>query len=460
MKKDQLIFIIATLLVMGSSFWYAYRIASSPELNDYIGDEVWYVPASRNILNELGLHTHYTNEEGMVGISIIFANESLETRYVSFADYEAIANGGKAFRYNEIPGSYYEIPRENEKSFLSSISKRIPSDSYRVVTGYRYPDKENIHNYLNLEHPFLGKDFIMAGMLIEDKPLYWRLPGLIAFLAVQALVLLTTWRITKSYLASLIALVFTAADPTLQATAVAAMLDIYVALGTALFMALLVHDRIEASGIALGLAASAKLSGAFAWPVLLCKSLKGERSLPRLLLAVSVLPAIGFFVPNIPAVAAVGMERWLREFLGSFKWHLSYKGPNPNTSPFWEWFINYRPFPFHFNPNIFAETDPFLLISTVVFLFALPWLYRRRKKILEVYGIFWSTVGFFALQYVLGGKTQFSFYATVLVPPAAVVMGVALKELLKWEAFSESLRLYWGWMKEAKNWILWRLGKA
>jgi predicted membrane-bound dolichyl-phosphate-mannose-protein mannosyltransferase len=105
--------------------------------------------------------------------------------------------------------------------------------------------------------------------------------------------------------------------------------------------------------------------------------------------------------------------------------------------------VNYKPFPFHFNPNVFASTDPVLLLGMVVFIFAMPWLYRRKRGILAPFMVFWSTISLFALQYVLGGKTQFSFYATVLVPPAAIVMGVTLNELLKWEAFRDSLRFYW-----------------
>ncbi len=457
MDKKRVAFIALVILIMGSSFWYTYRIAA--EVNDYIGDEVWYVSASRNVLHRLGFQAHYRHD-GLEGINVIFSNDSSKLLYLSEVDYYATLEGASVRKeYYEFPGVYYEIPAENFREFLEDLSTALPSDSYTVVSGYWYPDKENIQNYLNLEHPFLGKDFIMLGMLFGDSPVDWRLPGLVVFLFIQLMVLLATWRITGSYLASLIAVVFTAADPVLQSTAVAAMLDIYVAFGVALFVLFLAYEKTRTAAVAIGFSAATKLSGAFGWPVLVYRALKEEKSLLKFLLTVSVVPALSFVVPNLPAIAVVGFRKWLNNFLGSFRWHLSYKGPNPNTSPFWQWFINYRPFTLHFDPNIFAQTDPFLLLAMVLFILAMPWLYRRRRRILEPFLVFWSTVGFFALQYVLGGKTQFSFYATALVPPAAVVMGVSLRELLRWEAFTESLWLYLEWLFDAWGWLRRKMGR-
>ena len=457
MGRKRAVFIALVILIMASSFWYTYRIASS--VDDYIGDEVWYVSASRNVLHKLGLQVHYYHN-GSEGVNVIFSNDSTKLRYLSMVDYYSTQAGTTMRReYSNFPGVYYEIPEKNLGEFLNKLSAELPPGSYYIVTGYWYPDKENIQEYFNLEHPFLGKDFIMMAMLVEDRPVNWRIPGLLAFLATQLLVLLATWRITRSYIASLIAILFTAADPVLQSTAVAAMLDIYVAFGVALFVFFLAYRKTRTAAVAIGLAAATKLSGAFGWPVLVYRALKEERDLLGFLMTVTVIPTVAFLVPNIPAMIAVGPRDWLNNFLGSFKWHLSYKGPNPNTSPFWQWFINYRPFTLHFEPNIFAQTDPFLLLAMVLFILAMPWLYRRREGILEPFLVFWSTVGFFALQYALGGRTQFSFYATVLVPPAAVVMGAALNELMRWEAFGESIAFYRARLGRAWGWLRGRIGK-
>ncbi|ASI99580.1 dolichyl-phosphate-mannose--protein mannosyltransferase [Thermococcus celer] len=459
MDWRKILFIAVLTVTLIGSFWYLYDFASRPDLRDYIGDEVWYVPASRNVLHRLGVNLHYVNETtNAEGINVIFSNTSLRIMYGYEVEKIALRyNATYEFEYLKFPGLYFEIPLKNVEGFLDSLSSEIPPDAYYTVPGYRYPDKENIQNYLNTEHPFLGKDLITLGMLIEDKPINWRLPGIIAFVLIGILVVLATYEISGSYLASLIALAFTVADPTLQATAVAAMLDIHVALFVALFTALLIYERRRSSAFAIGLAAAAKLSGAFGYPVLLVKAFREERKLVNFLMTIAVLPALGFLLPNLTIIKVLGFEGWVREILGSFRWHLSSKGGHPAASPVWDWFINRKAFPFHYDPNVFAQTDPFLLLSMVIFIFALPWLYRRRGKLLVPYGVFWSIVGFFTLQYVLGGTTQFSFYATVLVPPAAIVMGVALKELLRWEAFIESLWVYWEFLLGAKDWLLRRL---
>ncbi len=453
MKWKTLVFILISAGIILSSFWYLYRTASSPALRGYIGDEVWYIPASRNILHRLGVDVHYVNgTTGSEGVNIIFSNVSSKLRYASTVEMIADDyNTTFEMEYYNFPGLYFEIPPRNLGAFRKSLAKELPSGSYYVVPGFRYPDKDNIQNYLNLEHPFLGKDLIMLGMLREDKPIDWRVPGLIEFALIGVLVLLATYRISGSYLASLIALVFVAADPTLQATAVAAMLDIHVAFFVTLFMLVLIYERRMGAGMALGLAAAAKLSGAFGWPVLLVDAFKGEKHLTRFMAVIALVPGVAFLVPNLTAIKAVGFEYWLRQFLGSFRWHLSYKGPNPSTSPFWQWFVNSTPFPFHFNPNIYAQTDPFLLLAMVVFIFAIPWVYRKRTRVVVPFGIFWSTIALFALQYALGGKTQFSFYATVLVPPAAVTMGVVLNDIIRWEAFRESIKTYWVWILRIKR---------
>jgi len=453
MDWKKVAFALILIASMIGSFWYLYNFASKPVFHDYVSDEVWYVPASRNVLHRLGVELTYINKTtGSRGVNVIFANESVDARYSYTVGEIALEhNATYEMTYYNFPGLYFEIPPGNFQSFLKALSNTLPAGSYYVVPGFWYPDKENIQNYLNTEHPFLGKDFIMTAMLFGDKPINWRIPSILAFVLLQPLVALAAYRISGSYLAALIALVFTVADPTLEAMSFIAMLDIYVALFVSLFVFLLAYDRDRWGAFAVGLAGATKLSGGFGWPVLFIKAFKREKSLPRFLTVAFVLPIIGFLLPNVPAMVAIGPFEWLNQFLGSFRWHLSNKGGSPNSSPVWWWFIDKNPFPLHFDPNVFAQTDPVLLLSMILFILALPWLYRRKRKILEPFGVFWFTVLFFLLQYVLGGTTQYSFYTTALVPEAAVVMGVALNELLHWEAFTTSMRTYWEWILKARG---------
>jgi predicted membrane-bound dolichyl-phosphate-mannose-protein mannosyltransferase len=461
MKWKRITFALILLITALGAFWYVYNFISQPVFHDYVSDEVWYVPASRNILHRLGISlTHVNESTGSLGVNVIFSNQSVRIKYQYDVEKLALKHNATYEReYLKFPGVYFEIPPEQFNSFLEDLSKTVPQGAYYTVPGFWYPDKDSIQNYLNTEHPFLGKDFIMLGMLFDDKPINWRIPGIIAFILTIILVALAAYRISGSYLAGLIALVFAVADPTLQAMSTVAMLDIYVAFGVALFVFFLALERDRSAAFAVGLAGAAKLSGGFGWPVVLFRAFRRERNIVGFITTILILPAIGFLLPNVPAMIAVGPKKWFDDFLGSFKWHLSNKGGHSAASPVWEWFVNKKAFALHYDPNVFAQTDPFLLMAMVIFILALPWLYRRKRGVLTQFGVFWSTVFFFTLQYLLGGTTQFSFYATALVPPAAVVMGVALNELLRWEAFTSSLWLYLEWLLDVKDRIRLRLGR-
>lgn len=454
--KKKLYFSLVAFIILGT-FYYSYKQASSERLFDYIGDEVWYVSSSRNVLHKLGINVHYVNETtGSEGVNIIVPKENETIVKLKIWRIAQEYNYTRYIPYVNLPAVYYEVPRESFDEFLEDVSS---IEGVEIIPGFIYPDRNDINEYLNTEHPYLAKGLISLGMLIEDKPINWRLPGLIGHLIINLLVFLATLKISKSYLASFIALIFVAFDPLLYATSLAAMLDIHVALFTAIFMYAMIIDDFPASGVSIGLAAATKLNGAFAYPVLFIKLLRSKISKKMVFFTGIVLPALAFLLSNLPLIILLGFRGWAYDFASSFKWHLSYKGEHPANSPFWEWFISLKPFPFHYNPDVFAATDPILMLSMVVFVFAIPYAAKKRGKILVPFGIFWSTIAFYALQWILGGKTQFSFYATPLVPPGAVVLGVMAYEIIKWEYFENSLRMYWEFIMSAFNWLKGKIPK-
>jgi len=514
-RWKKVLFLILATLILASSFIYSYRVASKGAYQTYVGDEVWYVPAARNALHRLGISVHYYTH-GSAGVNVIFRNWSdfnqnyYKVESMALSDYYVPTTNMS--EYQKFPGIYILVPKKDEKSFVRAVEEKYGRYCY-VVTGYRYPDKDNIQNYLNLEHPFLGKDLIMLGMMIEDRPIDWRLPGICAKFVIGVLVLYLTYRISKSYLAALIALGFVAYDPLLTVTSAAAMLDIYVALFVTVFMVFFVLNRRYLSGFTLGLAAATKLSGAFVYPLFFLTEIKRERSRGTsfkdvlfyvgitLSLAVLVvgygaylghltdlkyvyigaaltagfsvafyflgdgeglnalkfigstfaLPVVGFMLPNLVGVKLVGLSKWLNGYIGGWGWMFA---PNkgPVIAPVWDWFIDANPFPFHYNPNLFAKTDPTLLIAMIPLVFALLYLHRRMKRYWRVFLSFWMIVLMFlvhaAYGYLRNGKlaTQFSFYATPLVPLAAISVGAAAAVLIRWGAFSYTLLGYLLWI--------------
>jgi len=156
MDWKRIAFVLIVALTMAGTVWFAYHFASQEGLNDYIGDEVWYVPASRNVLHLLGINVTYEHN-GTYGVNVIFTNDSEKFKYLSTADAVAAFSGVKLrIEYYEFPGVYYEIPKGEYRGFLKKLSLQLPQGSYYVVPGFRYPDKEDIQNYLNTEHPPSG----------------------------------------------------------------------------------------------------------------------------------------------------------------------------------------------------------------------------------------------------------------------------------------------------------------
>lgn len=82
MEREKIIravFVAVVALTMIGTIWYSYSFASRPDLNDYIGDEVWYVPASRNILHRLGVDVFYIHN-GSYGVNVVFSNTSAKIK--------------------------------------------------------------------------------------------------------------------------------------------------------------------------------------------------------------------------------------------------------------------------------------------------------------------------------------------------------------------------------------------
>ncbi|HQH21649.1 MAG TPA: phospholipid carrier-dependent glycosyltransferase, partial [Thermoleophilia bacterium] len=130
----------------------------------------------------------------------------------------------------------------------------------------------------SVAHPDLAKLAIAAGILVAgDGPWGWRLPGALAGVALVALVFPLARRLGLSDEWALAALILAASDPMLMLHSRLAVLDIYVALFTALAVYLgLRHVEsgfragwLVACGAALGAAVASKWSGLLALPAVL-----------------------------------------------------------------------------------------------------------------------------------------------------------------------------------------------
>ncbi|MDI3474683.1 MAG: hypothetical protein PWQ79_1595 [Thermococcaceae archaeon] len=451
---DRKVALLAYVVLISLISTYSYT--EFLELNDYIGDEVWYVSAARNILHKLGFAPKY-EEDGYYGVNLILPENvdrnNLSLKVKIWSSFSSCQNQNPGHvrppartqvEYQNINGFYYEVREDCLESLLNLDEGII------TITGYKYPDKKNIVSYLNTEHSFFGKGLIGLSMLVEDSPFFWRLPGFLERILLVFIVAYVAYALTEDHLTPAIAATIAAFDKLLLSMSVTAMLDIHVAFFAVLAMVMFLENRYGLAGIFLGLGVATKMNLAFlplVFTLILLKRRNYRELLPMIGLALAA-----FIVAHVPLMVAIGPEETIKQLVSSFGWHLSTKENHPAISPVWTWFYSAKDFPLHYGPDLSAEISERLfqgaLVSTVFF----PVLRRRRSggNLGIVYASFWAGVMFYVVHYLLGGKNQYSFYATPLVPLAAIMTAVLIREAVNWELLGELRRIFGAGLKKAR----------
>jgi dolichyl-phosphate-mannose-protein mannosyltransferase len=303
---------------------------------------------------------------------------------------------------------------------------------------------------LSSAHPDLAKLAIAAGIgVLGDNAWGWRVPAAIAGIALVALVFPLGRRLGLSDEWALAALVLAASDPMLMLESRLAVLDIFVALGTAgaIYLALryvqsdLRLGWLVACGAVVGAAVACKWSGLLAVPAILIilvpplvrRRRDGLRLLP-VLGALIVTPLAVYLATSIPYFAAGhGLPDWLRlqQYMATFGWGV--KGDRsfasrPVTWPFdaypiwYEWSVGP-----HGTSGLLAIGN-FLLwwtgIATWVVLGMLAILRRDRRL-----GLTPALVGVLYLPWLLTSRQTYIYYMVPVIPFIAIMVAFGLSRL-------------------------------
>lgn len=182
-----------------------YGVSSYKEA--YISDEIWYVSSARNILYKI-FHVSYisTNDTSKEYYTIVFENKPNITEIINIMKkdncihlvennytgnypglvtiYSDKTSLIKKIRVgNGLNAIYVSVDLNKESCNLKRFISDLNEHNYMVVDiipGWALPDKENINIYFNLEHPPLGKYFIIMSILaFNDYPVSWRIPSII-----------------------------------------------------------------------------------------------------------------------------------------------------------------------------------------------------------------------------------------------------------------------------------------
>ncbi|MEM4035410.1 MAG: glycosyltransferase family 39 protein [Fervidicoccaceae archaeon] len=420
--------LVAFVLIMALAVYKAhacYRLAAASDW--YVSDEVWYVSSARMILHEVfGIEPKH-EEDGMV-VYTLFASSGPALKEIE----AAVASAG----LRVVKGDYSEA---------LAIAVALPPDSrdileglpaVKIVPGFPFPDAYAIDRYYNLEHPPLGKYIIALSIaLLGDEPLSWRLPSVLEACALVLLAGATGYAALGAF-GGLLAAAAAALDPLSTNMGAVAMLDIHLAFFVALALYAVVRGKFALAVLATALGIATKGPGLFALPAIyIAWRLRGGR--PTIVAGALCLSLVAALITAAPLLRVLGPEDFLEEFQRALAWHTSSRPEGPPSSSPLDWFLGLNPFYLSLEPEMKARASPFIYAPVlVVGLCILPTALKapRREPALTALDafLFWQFfLAGFCLIYLLGNRTQYSFYAIDFAPAIYASFPSALEVLAR-----------------------------
>ncbi|RLG81437.1 MAG: hypothetical protein DRO40_09650 [Thermoprotei archaeon] len=480
-----LIFIILVVLLIFIQIrgvYYLYNTTCCKGFKyAYVSDEIYYVSSARNYLVKIfniddiktndSSYVYYTLFFEVVPDSNIIYKLSVEYNIdVIDMDYSRsfvvtiVVPGEESnstfYKYFGGANAIYvrSCCRENVIKLIDAFSLY----NYTVIDaipGWAYPDKLGINNYLNPEHPPLGKYFIALSILIlGDYPIAWRISSITATIIVFILSYFITIEVLKDYIdyglskwISLLVPIILFFDSSLRTIGILAMLDPYVALFTIIGVYFflreknLLHDFSKK--ISWILAGLTKFSGLFIVPAeLIEKTIFNTYTLKQrlkiLIKEVSIyipLYIIFLLITSLPLITYMGFNEWFNQsIIGAFKWHTRTKhaltsGP-PTTSPI-DWLFGWNAFPLWYDPQIGAYVKcmgipPVYLASFILNLLFAP-ITLKLEKPRRLWLSFYSIWFMYMVLYIIGNRSLYSFYIIQFSPLLVIQFVLCISILFK-----------------------------
>jgi len=247
---------------------------------------------------------------------------------------------------------------------IASPSELILDESHYV------PDAKMIiaeHETLRIEHPPLAKLLIAAGIeLLGDNPWGWRLFPVIFGTATIVLFYFLCRRLNMSRDAASIATFLLALENMTFVQASVAMLDVYCLTFMMASFLLYVSRGYWSSGIAVALAALAKLNGALALPVMFFHWLFRRQGRSWWFALTVVMAPVAFVgLMFLFDLAIVRDFSALVDPVSRIKTMLSLSSSltfatvdHPSLSRPWEWLINYEVMSYWYRPHYMSAISP------------------------------------------------------------------------------------------------------
>lgn len=478
MRRDMLVDTVVAVLLLAFSIYVFTSQAEwfyTEEINrggkGYVSDEVWYVGTARVILVRVfGVWPKPAYE--WYGATLVF-NDSAKPNHALLSQLASKHNVTIVYYYTKLNGAYVNGSYSNIVAFLRDLENAKDPWITGFIPGWPLPDQKNMFNYFNLEHPPLGKYVIAATIaLIGDSPVLWRIPIVAAGAITIVLLYLTLVELTHRRLVGLLIGVLATIDPLAKTLFSIELLDGYVALTTVIAMYLVAKRRYRPAFLAGLIGGLFKMSGLFVLipvsVVILRQKLKSDKSFQffaystsSTILSAIILYVVALSVSSLPLILYRGFSTWIDEgLIGPLGWHLSVKctANCPPVSAPWDWFLGTNSFIlFYSSKGLGVEAAGLypVWLATLMLTFLLLPSACRKSRLLALSSLF--LLGVFSgylLIWILGGRTQYSFYSIQLEPLVYISLGTLVFAAVdKQELYLYSINAWARVLRPAK-WIL------
>lgn len=305
-----------------------------------------------------------------------------------------------------------------------------------------------------LEHPPLGKLFVVTGITVfGDNPWGWRIFPILFGTAGIVLFYFICRRLDMSRRASSIAAFLLALENLTFLQASVAMLDVfYVTIMLAAFL-LYLQRRYIATGVAVGLSALAKLSGALAGPVVGIHWLftRGWRDNKWFLITIFFAIVVFIYFMIVFDFAIVRTFDGFVDPITRIKTMLTQSGTltyaavdHPSKSYPWEWLYLYKPMAYWIMPHYTAAIS-FTIWALIVPSFGYM-VYRAVKGSNAArFGVAWFTGTYllWVLAVLVTDRVSYIFYFYPTVGAVCIGVGLILERLLRFFKERPSGKLRW-----------------
>jgi len=470
-KVVEVAVLVAILVIYGY-----YQLTYAGSVDDYISDEVWYVSSARNYLNKVfGAYPKVGEGVYRVTVELVATSRSSYVDTALRVQDEIEELGGRVVKSTEYYGTgdnpLYAICVDIPEEALSKLTSAPYVRSFGV--GYCYPNAGGILNYMNFEHPPLGKYMIALSMAVcGDRPLCWRLPSIASGIGILVLEYVLLKRVIGGTWGGVLAVVIpavTALDKTFRSLTVVAMLDAPLAFLTYVACFYAISGGIYKSAVSLSLAFSTKFSGGFVVPALYPGYVRKKPPAMAILLLV-YLPLTVLIALSVPLIVYKGdfLRWWAEAVAGAFRWHMSMKvepGRGPPAAAPWEWLVGANSFILRYKyvegvgfvADLVASGNPVLYLGTAVAsIFVLPKL-RKMPDGGSTWLYTWLTWAMYVFLWVMGNKSQYSFYMVQLAPLLYTLLGFTAYYLSDMGNLTEVAR---EWLKLLRGLVRYLRGEA